>query len=186
MGFFSKILGRDEMPPTPEFDAIPVPAGSILAPVSGKVTMLENVPDPVFAGGLLGAGCGIWPEDASDMVRSPVEGTVTMTTATNHALDITTDDGVEVLIHLGVDTVEMEGEGFVRLVEQGQRVEGGQPLMTFDRKAIVAAGYRDVVIVVVANTNAFRSVTPLLAEGTAVLTGETLIHVALENEPVGQ
>jgi glucose-specific phosphotransferase system IIA component len=97
------------------------------------------------------------------------------TTDTNHAIGLTTSDGIEVLIHIGIDTVEMKGEGFVRLVEQGDAVETGQPLLTFDRDKIKAAGHDDVVIMVVSNTAEFADVKVL--ESDDVDAGSPLLQV---------
>jgi glucose-specific phosphotransferase system IIA component len=135
----------------------------VAAPVPGRAIALADVPDPVFAGGVLGQGLGIWP--SGGVCYAPVAGTITATTATNHAVGLTTADGIEVLIHIGVDTVDMQGEGFKRFVEKDDVVAAGSPLVSFDVDTIKAAGHDEVVICVVSNTPEFASVE-------AVVSGE--------------
>ena len=116
-------------------------SGVIASPLRGSAIPLSEVPDRVFSGGTLGLGCGIRPE--SECVVAPFAGTVTMTTPTDHAIGLTSDGGVELLVHVGIDTVEMGGEGFARLVEQGERVEPGDPILSFTRSTIREAGHED-------------------------------------------
>lgn len=134
-------------------------AGTIASPVCGTAIPLDEVPDPVFSGGALGLGCGVRP--TNECVVSPFSGTVTMTTPTDHAIGLTSDDGVELLVHVGIDTVEMGGEGFARLVEQGEHVDAGDPVLSFTRSVTRDAGHDDVVIVVVPG----RADVSLVAEG---------------------
>ncbi|WP_211880708.1 beta-glucoside-specific PTS transporter subunit IIABC [Pseudarthrobacter albicanus] len=131
----------------------------VLAPVTGSAVALADVPDKVFASGAMGAGLGILPEE--DTVHSPVAGTVQVAMKTGHAYGIKTDDGVEVLVHIGIDTVQMKGDGFQTAVTRGQRVEAGELLATIDRAKIREAGYNDMTIVVVTNTKALTAVLPL-------------------------
>ena len=151
-------------------------AKTIYAPASGKVVALENVPDPVFAGGMLGQGLGIWPSEG--VVYAPVSGTITATTPTVHAFGITADSGEEVLIHVGVDTVEMKGDGFTALVEQDQRVEVGQPLMTFDLDKVKDAGHPEVVILAITNSSEYSSVEVLASADQQVSAGEKVCVLA--------
>lgn len=144
---------------------------SVAAPVAGEVMRLEEVPDPVFSGGALGGGCGIKPE--GECVVAPFSGTVTMTTPTDHAIGLTSDEGLELLIHVGVDTVEMAGEGFARLVEQGERVEAGDPILSFTRSSITGAGHDDVVIVVTPGYAGSKAAKP-----GPVAIGEEVLEVA--------
>lgn len=128
-------------------DASPVDALSgMVQAVEGEVLPLSQVPDPVFASGVLGAGMGIVP--AGDIVGSPVTGTVTLCYPTGHAVGVTADDGREVLIHIGIDTVTLEGRPFETLVSVGQAVSAGDPLVRFDAGAIREAGLDPTVIVV--------------------------------------
>lgn len=119
MGFFDKLMGKAK------HEASAVKDGKVLAPVGGNVIPLEEFPDAVFSQGILGPRRGILP--AGETVVSPFDGTVTQLTDTMHAVGVTSAGGVEVLIHVGVDTVEMAGNGFRSLVKQGQklRVNGG-------------------------------------------------------------
>ncbi len=136
-------------------------AGSVkvLAPVTGSAVALADVPDKVFASGAMGAGLGIVPEE--DTVHAPVAGTVQVAMKTGHAYGIKTDDGVEVLVHIGIDTVQMKGEGFTSAVTRGQRVEAGDLLATIDRAKIKDAGFSDMTIMVVTNTKNLTAVVPV-------------------------
>lgn len=106
----------------------------IIAPLSGKVTALENVPDPTFAEKMMGDGLAIEPTDGK--VVSPVNGEVVVTFPTKHAIGLKTESGIEILIHVGLETVHMDGEGFEVHVEQGEQVKVGDPLITFDLQLI--------------------------------------------------
>lgn len=122
----------------------------IIAPVSGTIIPLESVNDPVFASLAMGKGIAIVPE--SDDVVSPVNGTVMAVYPTKHALGIISDNGVEILIHIGIDTVNLNGEYFEQFVAQNQKVKIGDKLVKFDRNAIKGAGYDTTVMVIVTNT----------------------------------
>lgn len=119
----------------------------IVAPVSGKVIPLEEVADPTFAGKILGDGFAIVPEDS--MIKSPVNGTVELMYETGHAVGLSTDDGKEILIHIGIDTVAMNGEGFHIIAKTGQNVKCGDPLVEVDFEKIRKVGKSDSVIVIV-------------------------------------
>lgn len=118
-------------------------------PVAGAVLPLSAVPDPVFAQGTMGPGVAIEP--SGDTVVAPAEGTVTTVFPTGHAIGVTLDDGTELLIHVGIDTVDMKGSGFQPLVQQGERVHAGRPLLRFDAAAIRSAGYNPITPVIVLN-----------------------------------
>ena len=151
----------------------------LLAPMTGEVIALADVPDPVFAGGALGAGVAFRP--TSGEVVSPVAGTIATVFKTGHAVAIKTDSGVEVLIHVGLDTVKLEGGPFQVLVAKGDRVTAGQPLLRADLAAIIEAGYETVTPMVVMNTKKL-SVLPL-ATGRPVTAGEPVVSVNAK-EPV--
>lgn len=123
---------------------------ALVAPVSGKVIALADVPDPVFSSGALGEGFGVVP--TSGDVVAPASGTVTMVADTGHAVGIATPDGLEVLLHLGVDTVELEGRPFRLTAAVGQEVRAGQSLGAMDLAAITAAGKDTTTIVAVTNS----------------------------------
>lgn len=147
-------------------------AGALCAPVPGEVIAMSEVPDPVFSEGVLGAGCAVWP--AGDVVYAPVDGTVTVTMG--HAVGIMSADGVEVLVHVGVDTVNMQGKGFTGYVSEGDAVVAGQPLLKMDRAAIAEAGYRDCVVMAVSNTAELSSVGLAVEPGVAVEPGSVVVR----------
>lgn len=122
----------------------------IYAPVNGTVEALKDVSDPVFSSGVMGEGFGIHPSDGN--IIAPVAGTVTMVANTKHALGFTMDNGLEVLIHMGVDTVDLKGKPFTINVKPQDKVTGGQAIATMDLQQVKDAGLDDVVIVVITNT----------------------------------
>jgi PTS system beta-glucosides-specific IIC component len=121
----------------------------LAAPCAGTVVPLSEVADPVFASGAMGPGIAVEPSES--VIASPVSGTVAVAMSTGHAFGIKTEDGAEVLVHVGIDTVTMKGEGFHGPVAKGARVVAGQPLVTADLEAIRAAGHPATVLVVVTN-----------------------------------
>ncbi len=112
--------------------------------VSGTVIPIEEVPDPVFSGKVLGDGIAFLP--AMGCVTAPASGTITA--AMPHAVGLTLDIGLDILIHIGIDTIEMQGEGFQLLTSEGQKVKTGQPLVKFDRDAIASAGHSDTIMMI--------------------------------------
>ena len=132
---------------------------TVFAPATGRGVALADVPDPVFSGGVLGEGYGIWPDEG--IIYAPVSGVISATTPTMHALGLTSKDGLEILIHVGVDTVEMRGDGFTSFVKQDEEVKAGQPLMSFDLKKIRAAKHPEVIIIAVTNTSELSGVPPV-------------------------
>ncbi|MDO5551056.1 MAG: glucose PTS transporter subunit IIA [Lachnospiraceae bacterium] len=125
----------------------------LYAPVKGNVIAREQIPDETFASGLLGDGVGIEPEIGE--VVAPCNGTISAVTDTKHAIGITGTDGAELLIHVGVDTVKMNGDGFELLIKQGDSVTMGQKLLRFDIKKIQAAGYSTTTAVLIANSDQY-------------------------------
>lgn len=121
----------------------------LAAPVSGKVIPLEQVKDETFASGMLGQGVAIEPTD--NIIYSPIEGTVETIFETKHAIGLKSADGLELLIHIGMDTVNLKGDGFKQLIEVGQKVQIGTPLMEVDFAKIKAAGYEIVTPIVITN-----------------------------------
>jgi glucose-specific phosphotransferase system IIA component len=174
MGIFDRLSrGRRAATEAPHaIDAIAEP-DSVLAPVDGVATPLSEVSDPVFAQGMLGPGMAVKP--SGGVIYAPVTGTVTAAVDTGHALGITSDDGMEVLIHVGVDTVEMRGDGFKVLVEKDKHVAVGTPLIVFDREKICAAGHDDIVMTSV--TNASGEALPAVAAGADVRAGQPLFRL---------
>ena len=131
--------------------------GMVYAPVAGTVIPSEEIPDETFAAGVLGRGVGIQPADG--FVVAPFDGEISSVTDTHHAVGVTSPDGMELLIHVGVDTVSMNGDGFTCFVQEGQKVKAGDRLITFDRTKIAAAGHPDVVVVLVTNSDDYDSLT---------------------------
>ena len=123
--------------------------GTVIQPVNGKVVCANEIPDPMFAAESMGPSVGILPSDGN--VFAPFDGEVKMVFPTNHAIGLVSKDGIEILIHIGVDTVDMNGEGFEAFVKQGDSIEKGQKLISFDQDKIKAAGHSDCVIVVATN-----------------------------------
>lgn len=138
------------------------------APVSGAAVPLDKVPDPAFAGRMVGDGGAIEP--TGDTVLAPCDATVAVLFPTGHAVALETREGLEVLIHIGVETVGMKGEGFEKLVAQGEAVKTGTPLIRFDKAKISAAGNPTVTPVLVTNTEKIKSMK--IAEGE-LKAGET-------------
>ena len=124
----------------------------IVAPATGEAIELADVPDPVFSAGTMGEGLGIRPTTGTVQVLAPVDGTVVMVAGTGHALGFSTPQGLEVLLHLGVDTVELEGKPFDLGVADGQTVSAGQPLGTMNLDAITEAGKDTTIIFAITNT----------------------------------
>ncbi|WP_316668874.1 glucose PTS transporter subunit IIA [uncultured Propionibacterium sp.] len=128
----------------------------VVSPLAGRVMPLEEVPDPVFSAGTVGKGVGIEP--TSTTVVSPGEGRIVVAQATGHAFGIKLDNGIELLIHVGIDTVNLEGEGFDVKVAKGDRVKAGDPLVVFDPEVIRQAGYSLVTPVLVTNVRKFAEI----------------------------
>ncbi|MET3468442.1 glucose PTS transporter subunit IIA [Microbacterium sp. 1262] len=152
----------------------PVGDGRLVAPVAGEVVPLDRVDDPVFGGGILGDGVAIRP--SASAVYAPLSGVVSSLLPSKHAFGITGDDGVEILVHVGLDTVKLDGAPFVAHVAQGDRVERGQLILEADLEAIHLAGFDTITPVVVLNGDAFEVVEALtgpVEAGTGIFTART-------------
>ena len=168
MGFFDKLFGG-------KHDAAQKFAGekmTVMAPIDGTVIPLEQIPDETFATAILGPGCGIEP--TGDTVYAPFDGTITQVASTLHAIGITSDDGIELLIHVGMDTVDMKGQGFTVLVKENQKVSAGTPLLKVDLDAVRAAGHPTATAIIV--TDGADDEVKMLAEGD-VAPGTPLFKV---------
>lgn len=167
-------------------DAVVVPANAVVtlpadstnttdlvAPATGQAIPLSAIDDPVFSSGAMGQGLGIIPADGH--VYAPISGKVITAMASGHAFGIRSETGVEVLIHVGVDTVQMNGEGFTPHVAQGDAVEAGQVLLTFDRDKVAATGYSDTVITIITNSGSFTTIEPQV--NRALTAGEIAVIV---------
>lgn len=142
-------------------------SNAILSPVAGRLVNLEATGDPVFASRALGEGVGVVPETTGETaVLAPVSGMLKTVARTGHAFGIKTDGGIEVLVHIGIDTVDMDGEGFVVVVAKGERIAAGEPLATVDFGKVAAAGHSVVVVVTVVNAAELTVVTPLIGDGS--------------------
>ncbi|MGY3767055.1 beta-glucoside-specific PTS transporter subunit IIABC [Vagococcus vulneris] len=145
----------------------------IKAPLTGKVVKLDDISDQVFSSGALGKGVGIEP--SSGELRAPLSGKVTTVFPTGHAIGITSDSGIEILMHIGMDTVELEGNGFDIKVTEGQQVDEGTLLVVADLVYIKDKGYSTITPVVVTNTTSYLDVLDL--NQTDIVTGEELLTV---------
>ena len=143
------------------------------APVAGHVISLDDAGDPVFASRALGEGVGIQPTDST--VVAPVSGVLQTVAETGHAFGLKTDDGIEVLVHVGIDTVKMNGEGFDVKVKANEHVNAGDNLVVVDFDKVKEAGYSTTTLMTVLNTVAFASVTP--KTGVDVKAGESVIDI---------
>ena len=146
---------------------------TIISPIVGQAVALSKVDDPVFSSGAMGQGIAVKPSEG--VVYAPADAEVTIAFATGHAFGLKTANGAEILIHVGIDTVSMNGDGFEKKVAQGDKVKAGDVLGTFDSAKIAAAGLDDTTMVIVTNTADYASVTPV-ATG-AVAKGDAIIEV---------
>ena len=133
-------------------------AGEVLgAPVQGKAVAISEVSDPTFGEEILGKGMAIVP--AVGKVFAPVDGTVDMVFDTKHAISMTSKSGIEILIHVGLDTVTLQGAPFTAHVEAGQAVKAGDLMLEFDIEAIKAAGLETITPMVICNTDDYKTIT---------------------------
>ncbi|WHX46964.1 beta-glucoside-specific PTS transporter subunit IIABC [Paenibacillus woosongensis] len=144
-----------------------------LSPISGTVVPLEEVPDPAFASEAMGKGIAIEPD--SGRVVAPFDGTVTVAFKKKHALAVVSDEGAEILVHVGIDTVKLDGEFFTSYIQEGERVKAGQLLLEFDIEKIRAAGYHTVTPVIVTNTLDYVDVLPL--QNGQIREQDKLLHI---------
>ncbi|CAB3801982.1 phosphoenolpyruvate--protein phosphotransferase [Paraburkholderia fynbosensis] len=141
----------------------------LLAPLTGPVVPLAQVPDPVFSGGMFGDGIGIDPLEGR--LLAPCDGTITHLARTGHALTLATTEGAEILLHIGIDTVELNGKGFAPMVEQGAHVRAGDVLIEFDQDQVALNAPSLVSVIAIANSDAFEIVER--APGGVLKAGET-------------
>ena len=148
---------------------------TLVTPIVGDVVALADVNDPVFSSGAMGQGIAVKPSQG--VVYAPADAEVSIAFPTGHAFGLKTTAGAEVLIHVGIDTVTMNGEGFEQKVAQGDKVKAGDVLGTFDSNKIAAAGLDDTTMVIVTNTADYASVAPV-ATGS-VAKGDAVIEVKI-------
>lgn len=157
-------------------DTTSAESGQLLyAPVTGRIRALTRIKDPVFSSEVLGKGCAIEPSCGE--VVAPADGIVKKIAKTHHAVSLLCDNGLEVLIHVGMDTVELKGKGYELFVQVGDHVQKGQLLFRFDLQAIAAAGYALTTPVIVTNSSRFAQVEPLLSG--RVTAGQRLLRAKM-------
>ena len=148
------------------------------APVAGQLVDIKTVSDAVFSSGMMGEGVAIEP--SGHEIIAPADGEITVAYATKHAYGLKTADGVEVLIHIGIDTVNLAGKGFESQVVQGQQVKKGDVLGTFDKQVISDAGYPVTTMVIVTNTKTFKTVVLNQPFGANVASNDVIITAVPE------
>jgi len=159
MGFFDKLFGKK--------------LEGIYAPIAGKAVAITEVPDPTFAEGMLGNGVAIEPTEGK--VYAPCDATVDMMFDTGHAVSLVSDNGIEILIHVGLETVSLEGKPFKIHVQNGQKVKKGALLLEADLEAIKAAGLPTITPVLICNTDAYPTFKTHV--GTAVTNADVIIEL---------
>ncbi|MDU0347286.1 glucose PTS transporter subunit IIA [Actinomyces sp. MRS3W] len=164
-------------PQEPSEPAQPDSTAAVLAPVAGRVIALTDVPDPVFAQGMMGPGVGIEPD--TGRIVAPVSGEVTATAATRHGYAIRTATGLEVLVHVGIDTVSLQGRGFTPHVAKGEHVEAGAPLVDVDLDVLRDGGCPTTVLVVVISAEHRDAVAPA-PTGGRVSVGDALLTLVAD------
>ena len=160
MGFFKKLFGK--------------PVDSVCAPIAGKAVAITEVPDPTFAEGMLGNGIAIVPADGK--VYAPCDATVDMMFSTGHAVSLVADFGAEILIHVGLETVGLEGKPFTVHVANGDKVKKGQLLLEADLEAIKAAGLNTITPVLICNSDDYPTFNTFV--GKNVANGDVVIELA--------
>lgn len=143
----------------------------LVAPVSGKVIDLSEVPDPVFAQKMAGDGVGILA--TGDTIVAPCDGELSLVFKTKHAFAMTLDNGIELLVHIGIETVSLNGEGFEQLAEQGTKVKAGTPIIKIDRAFIEGKGLSLATPVLITNVDSTKSITS--NTGIDAVAGETTV-----------
>ena len=164
MGFLDKLFGGKKENTSKEVN--------IYAPLSGEIVNIEDVPDVVFSEKIVGDGVAIRPN--GDTIVAPVNGTIGKIFETNHAFSIESDEGIELFVHFGIDTVELKGEGFTRLATEGQKVKVGDPVIKFDLAFLEQNAKSVLTPVVISNmdeiTNLQKSSGEVVEGGSVVLT----------------
>ena len=163
MGLFDKLFGKKEE----------INPNHIYAPMAGEAVAISEVPDPTFSSGAMGNGIAIKPTDGK--VCAPVNGTVDMMFDTGHAVTLVSDNGIEILIHVGLETVGLEGKPFQVKVQNGQKVKKGDILMIADLAAIEAAGLPTITPVLICNTDDYTTFNT--TTGKAVTNADVVIEL---------
>ena len=167
MGLFDLFKkGKKDEEVKQEFD------GKVVAPISGNLLPLSEVPDEVFAQKMVGDGVAIEPT-ASGVMLAPASGRVEKIFDTNHAFSIVTPSGIEIFVHFGMDTVQLEGKGFERIAEEGAVVKVGDPLIKYDYDFLKANAKSIITPVIISNYESYSALNPV--ESGAAVAGETTV-----------
>ena len=161
--FFKKLFGKNEETNNNQ--------GVIVSPATGKLVALEEVPDPVFSTKMMGDGLAVDPTEG--LIVSPVDGDVLQVFPTKHAVGLKTADNVEILIHIGLETVAMNGEGFEAFVKEGDKVKKGDKLISFDLDLIREKAKSTITPIIITNTADMESIVK--ANETSLTKGETAV-----------
>ncbi|QNS15420.1 PTS glucose transporter subunit IIA [Mannheimia bovis] len=161
MGLFDKLFGSKQK----ESQEI-----KIYSPLTGEVVNIEDVPDVVFSEKIVGDGVAIRP--VGDTIVAPVNGTIGKIFETNHAFSIESEDGVELFVHFGIDTVELKGEGFTRLATEGQTVKVGDPIIKFDLALLEGKAKSVLTPIVISNMDEISNLSKLSGQ---VVAGESVV-----------
>lgn len=162
MGFLDRLFGGKKEAAAKEV--------KIYAPLSGEIVNIEDVPDVVFSEKIVGDGIAIRP--SGDVIVSPVNGTIGKIFETNHAFSIESDDGIELFVHFGIDTVELKGAGFTRLATEGQKVKAGDPVLQFDLAFLESNAKSVLTPVVISNMDEIANLQKHTGE---VVKGESVV-----------
>lgn len=156
------------------------PSTKLVSPLNGDVKPLSEIKDEVFSSGAMGQGVAIEPSEG--VLHAPADGKIALVFPTGHVVGINTTDGAEVLMHIGMDTVNLQGKGFKTLVQKGQEVKAGDPLVEFNIKEIKAAGYEVATPVVVTNSKKYESINQV--DNGTVEVGQEILSLQGEDEKV--
>ncbi|MGX2948942.1 PTS glucose transporter subunit IIA [Frederiksenia canicola] len=162
MGFLDKLFGGKKDSASKEVN--------IYAPLSGEIVNIEDVPDVVFSEKIVGDGIAVRPN--GDVIVAPVNGTIGKIFETNHAFSIESDEGIELFVHFGIDTVELKGEGFTRLATEGQKVKVGDPIIQFDLALLESKAKSVLTPVVISNMDEISNLQKHTGE---VVKGESVV-----------
>ena len=162
--FFKKLFGKSD-------SKNEIPNNVLIAVADGDAMPLSEVPDQVFSQKLAGDGMAIMVK--GDTIVAPASGELSLVFKTKHAFALTLENGVELLVHIGIDTVGLNGEGFEQLVEQGTKVKAGTPIIKIDREFILSKGLSLATPILITNVDSVKSISPV--ESGAVVAGETQV-----------
>ena len=169
VNFFKKLFGKSETNNVEAKES--APKNALVAVADGDLIPLSEVPDPVFAGKMAGEGAAIMIK--GDTVVAPADGELSLVFNTKHAFAMTLENGVELLVHVGLETVSLNGEGFEQLAEAGQKIKAGTPILKIDREFIKSKGLPLITPILITNPDSTKSITG--KEGTDAKAGSTVV-----------